>query len=368
MSTYKVELSEKLALYSSYLVPIGIIILSLISIFNDTMIQPNTRAFILDLIFLLFGSLLLSGSYRANKKFNENIVADKEFKSLLLEKFGPFLKELSRYQITIDELSEKIESLNRRVSYISKGNHGAPSYIGMPFAPNINFLIRSLYLSILTLGSIIFLYTRISTSSIYVILILIFLWWYLITDEYDFFDDISAYIFIIFPILIVPISSLVLLAYFNLPTLQIFLFLILIFYIVSYYTVATYYATGRIPFIEKPMRTYRNGGTNKNMNSGGISTPDKAESVKEILDKLIERKPPYQRNGGKDYDGIYIQEKDTDTSQVKITVDKDILAEALALYISTQTPHRNTEIFNSDKPSFIKSFLSVMYDKIKEFK
>ena len=146
MSTYKVELSEKLALYSSYLVPIGIIILSLISIFNDTMIQPNTRAFILDLIFLLFGSLLLSGSYRANKKFNENIVADKEFKSLLLEKFGPFLKELSRYQITIDELSEKIESLNRRVSYISKGNHGAPSYIGMPFAPNINFLIRSLYL------------------------------------------------------------------------------------------------------------------------------------------------------------------------------------------------------------------------------
>jgi hypothetical protein len=386
MNAYNVELSERLALYSSYLVPIGIIFLSLVSIFNDTMINPDMRALVLDLIFLLLGALLLSGAYRVNSKFRRNLVADREFRYLLLEKFEPFLKEISKYQVAIDDLSEKVDALSKRVSYISKERLATTAYTPptVPFAPNMTFLIRSLNMSILTLGAIIFLYIKLSPNSIYVILVLVFLWWYLITDEYDLFSDISAYIFIIFPILVIPITSLILLAYFDLQTLHIFLFLTLILYIVGYYAIATYYATGRIPFIEKPLETYRDGGKGVKMRNGGSSaTPAEVEAVKEILDKILGKKPPYQRNGGDKYhtnggskkyeanggsyhrNGGYISPSD---NSITITLDKDTLAEVLALYLAMQGTSRRTKLFDSSKPPFTQSFLYALYEKLKKFR
>ena len=384
MNAYNVELSERLALYSSYLVPIGIIFLSLVSIFNDTMINPDMRALVLDLIFLLLGALLLSGAYRVNSKFRRNLIADREFRYLLLEKFEPFLKELSRYQVAIDELSEKVDALSRRVSYISKERLATAPYTpAVPFAPNMTFLIRSLNMSILTLGAIIFLYIKLSPNSIYVILVLVFLWWYLITDEYDLFSDISAYIFIIFPILVIPITSLILLAYFDLQTLHIFLFLTLILYIVGYYAIATYYATGRIPFIEKPLETYRDGGKGMKMRNGGYSAaaPAEVEAIKEILDKIIGKKPPYQRNGGDKYhtnggskkyeaNGGYHRNGGLSVSDnsITITLDKDTLAEVLALYLAMQGTSRRAKLFDSSKPPFTQSFLYALYEKLKKFR
>jgi hypothetical protein len=367
MNAYNVELSERLALYSSYLVPIGIIFLSLVSIFNDTMINPDMRALVLDLIFLLLGALLLSGAYRVNSKFKRSLIADREFRYLLLEKFEPFLREISRYQIAIEDLSEKVEALSKRVSYISKEKPAA--YAPAPFAPNITFLIRSLNMSILTLGAILFLYIKLSPNSIYVILVLIFLWWYLITDEYDLFADISAYIFIIFPILVIPITSLIFLAYFDLQTLHIFLFLALILYIVGYYTIATYYATGRIPFIEKPIETYRNGGKDVRMRDGGPSaTTVDVEAVREILDKLIDKKPPYQRNGGDKYGGNTRHDQGASGGGITITLDRDTLAEMLALYLAMQGTGRRAKLFDSSKPPFARSLLSTLHEKLKKFR
>ena len=376
MNAYNVELSERLALYSSYLVPIGIIILSLVSIFNDTMISPDMRALVLDLIFLLLGALLLSGAYRVNSKFRRGLIADREFRHLLLEKFEPFLRELGRYQVAIDELSEKVDSLSKRVSYISKERAAAAAYTPpVTIAPNMTFLIRSLNMSILTLGAIIFLYIKLSPNSIYVILILVFLWWYLITDEYDLFSDISAYIFIIFPILVIPITSLILLAYFDLQTLHIFLFLALILYIVGYYSIATYYATGRIPFIEKPMETYRNGGGGAKMRNGGVVPPaaSEVEAVKEVLDKIIGKKPPYHRNGrGEKYEanGGYHRNGGLRVSDsgITITLDRDTLAEVLALYLAMQGSGRRAKLFDSSRPPFAQSFLHALYEKLKKFR
>ncbi|WP_456473988.1 hypothetical protein [Candidatus Pyrohabitans sp.] len=381
MSTYNVELSEKLALYSSYLVPIGIIILSLVSIFNDTLVNPDMRALVLDLIFLLLGALLLSGAHRVNSRFRRNMLADREFRYLLLEKFEPFLKELSRYQVSIEELSEKVDALNRRVSYISKEKPAAAYPHAMPFAPNITFLIRSLYMSILTLGALMFLYIKISPNSIYVIIVLTFLWWYLITDEYDLFSDISAYIFIIFPVLVIPITGLILLAYFDLQTLHIFLFLALIVYVAGYYAVATYYATGRIPFIEKPLETYRDGGKGSNIRNGGSGNPVDVEAVKEALDKLIGKKPPLQRDEedgkSKKYEangghcrkcGYLVPGESGADNSMRIPLDRDTLAEALTLYLTVQEKNKNAKLFDSSKPPFAQSFLSALYEKLKKFR
>ena len=382
MGTYNVELSEKLALYSSYLVPIGIIILSLVSIFNDTLVNPDMRALVLDLIFLLLGILLLSGAHRVNSRFRRNMLADREFRYLLLEKFEPFLKELSRYQVSIDELSEKVDALSKRVSYISKEKPAAAYPPAMSLAPNMTFLIRSLYMSILTLGALIFLYLKISPNSIYVVIVLTFLWWYLITDEYDMFSDISAYIFIIFPVLIIPITGLILLAYFDLQTLHIFLFLALVVYVAGYYAVATYYATGRIPFIEKPLETYRDGGKGPNIRNGGSSEPVDVEAVKEALDKLIGKKPPFQHSGGEDgkrkkYEtngghcdkcGYLLSGKGGTDNSMRIPLDRDALAEALTLYLTMQDRSKNAKLFDSSKPPFVKSFLSAVYEKLKKFR
>jgi len=375
MNAYNVELSERLALYSSYLVPVGIIFLSLVSIFNDTFINPDMRALVLDLIFLLLGALLLSGAHRVNAKFRRNIVADREFRYLLLEKFEPFLKELSRYQVAIDELSEKVDALSRRVSYISKEKAAPPAYAPpVALAPNMTFLIRSLNMSIITLGAIIFLYIKLSPNSIYVILILVFLWWYLITDEYDLFSDISAYIFIIFPILVIPITSLILLAYFDLQTLHLFLFIALILYVVGYYTIATYYATGRIPFIEKPLETYRDGGSGEKLRNGGTRSPRDAEveAVKEVLDRILgSRKPPYHRNGGTHAGGEYQRNGGRfvgDGESITITLDRDTLAEVIALYLAMQGVRRRPRLFDSSRPPFSRSFLYALYEKLKKFR
>ena len=384
MNAYNVEMSERLALYSSYLVPLGVILLSILSIFNDTMIAPDMRALVLDLIFLLLGILLLSGAHRVNSKFRRALIADKEFRYLLLEKFEPFLKEISKYQVAVDELAQKVEALSRRVSYIAKERAAAPAAPGVPVTPNIGFLIRAMNLSIITLGAIIFMYVRLSPNSIYIILILIFLWWYLITDEYDLFSDISAYIFIIFPILIIPISSLILLAYFDLYTLHIALFLALTVYVIGYYAIATYYATGRIPFIEKPVEIYRNGGKNAKLRNGGTSPPE-VEAVKQILDKLIGRRPPYHRNGGGKYEknggryesnGGHKEEYHANgghatlsDNTITITLDRDMLAEVLALYLAMQgAPARRAKLFDSSMPSFSKSLLSALYEKLKKFR
>ncbi len=375
MNAYNVELSERLALYSSYLVPAGVIFLSLVSMFNDAFINPDMKALVLDLIFLLLGVLLLSGAYRVNAKFRRGIVADREFRYLLLEKFEPFLKELSRYQVSIDELAEKVDALSRRVAYLSK-EKAAPAYAPpVHFAPNMTFLIRSLNMSIITLGAIIFLYIKLSPNSIYLILILIFLWWYLITDEYDLFSDISAYIFIIFPILVIPITSLILLAYFDLQTLHLFLFIALILYVVGYYTIATYYATGRIPFLEKPVETYRDGGSELKLRNGGATSPHEAEvqAVREILDTLLgERKPPRQRNGGEGESGAEYQRNGGHVTgagdTITITLDRNALAEVIALYLTMQRVRRRPRLFDSTRQPLSQSFISALYEKLKKFR
>ncbi len=251
------DLSERFAVYSAYAFSLGIVALSLISLFNDTLVEPDSRAIVLDIIFLLIGLFIFSGTRRLGRRLSLAAQAERELSELMLRRLEPLVKELASTQVAIGELSSRVDAISRRLSKLQLAPP-APQ----PHAITQGFLIRSMYLSLLTMGALLLLYLRLTPNSIYVILILILLWWYVITDEYDMFGDTAVYLFIILPILLLPAVSLVLLAYSTLQTLYIFLFVTLVLYVVGYYSLVTYYATGRVPFIEKASsgNRMRNGG------------------------------------------------------------------------------------------------------------
>ncbi len=265
--TAQPELSERLAVYSAYAFSTGIVVLSLISMYNDTLVEPDSRALVLDMIFLLIGLFILYGARRLGRRLTFAAQAEQELSELMLRRLEPLVSELASTQVAIRELSDRVDAIGRRVSrlqLLQPPAGAAPQGEGI----SQGFLIRSMYLSLLTMGALLLLYLRLTPNSIYVILILILLWWYVITDEYGMFGDTAVYLFIILPILLLPAVSLVLLAYSTLQTLYIFLFVTLVLYVVGYYSLVTYYATGRVPFIEKPAPDNR-------MRNGGHAVPKK---------------------------------------------------------------------------------------------
>ncbi len=358
-----INMNEKVAIYASYLFPIIIILISLLSIFNDMMIQPNMKNVVLDLIFLLLGISILTGVHSLHHKFRLNLIAEKEFRELLLKRFEPVVKEVVKYQILIDELSKKVDFLNRKVDFYLKEGVRAPA---RPFyaAPNLSLMIKSLYLAIITLGAIIFMYIKISPNSIYIVLILTFFWWYLITDEYNLFRDTISYVFIIFPILVIPILSIVFLAYFDLYTLHMFLFSFLVVYVLLYYAVATYYSTGRIPLLEKPPESGNNIANGGRVTNGGEHEKifaNEVEFVKRILDSFIKEKEEKskERNGGVEKvrnGGLHVKE-----DKITLELDKDTFAEILAMYLIARGYYSHPQ-----KP-FTERFSELLMEKIKEF-
>ncbi len=362
-----VSMNEKVALYASYLFPIIIIVLSLFSLFNDAMIEPNMKNVVLDLIFLLIGISILTGVHSLHSKFRLNLIAEKEFRELLLKRFEPVVKEIVKYQIMLDEVAKKVDFLNKKVDHYIKEGVSAPA---RPFyaMPNLSLMIKSLYLAIISLGAIIFLYIKISPNSIYAILLLTFFWWYLITDEYNLFKDTLSYVFIIFPILVIPILSIVFLAYFDLYTLHLFLFSFLVLYVLLYYAVATYYSTGRIPLLEKPPESggkAPNGGKFTNGGEYERIYSKEVEVVKKILDSLIKKEKDEkikERNGGtgKIRNGGYdhLHERG---DKITIELDKDVLAEIIAMYLISRGYY-----MPPPKP-FTERFSELLMDKIKEF-
>lgn len=231
------RLSERFALGMSMLLALGIALYSAYSMVIDVFVEFSAPGLVLDLVFLLLASYLMRGSYGAYRKVTLEAALDREFREAVLTRFEPVLREIAEHQVDVEALQKRLDALDARL------NRASAAHGGMP-----RFFLRALFLSLITLGSILFINLNISYTGAYLILFLFLLWWWAITDEFGLFDDINAYIFVVSPLVVVPVASIVLMAFLNVFYMLMALYFGLLMYIVVYYSLASYISTGRLPF------------------------------------------------------------------------------------------------------------------------
>ncbi|MEE8401863.1 MAG: hypothetical protein V3R86_06895, partial [Candidatus Hydrothermarchaeaceae archaeon] len=242
----EIRLSEKITVYISFIVSIILILLSLYSLYVYIFLEFNAAGLVISLLFLIFGIFISFSAYNTYKKLVYESIFDERFRDAVISKFGSSLEKVASHQAELEALGQSMGRLEQKIDKISEGTSAT--------SPIPRLFQRTLFLSLLTLGSLLFINLRISQSGAYVVLILFILWWWMITDEFDLFSDSKAHIFIISPLLVIPIASIVLIAFSNVLHMLRVLYLALVLYIFTYYSFATYLATGRIPFFERTQK------------------------------------------------------------------------------------------------------------------
>jgi|Deesub1362B_J571_1020462.scaffolds.fasta_scaffold00259_7 hypothetical protein len=290
----RIELNEKISLAIAGFVAVGMFLLSIYSLFKDIFISFSAPGILLDIAFIFLSLYLGSGILKTYNRITYSAAIDREFREALLKRLEPALKEVAKSHVYLQELDKKVTLLSKRVSTISAAYPARPARAAPgEFSP---FFQRAVFMSLLTLGSLIFVNLRISQTGAYVVLVLFFLWWLIITDEFGLFADFGAYMFIIGPLLVVPIASIILLAYLDVFYMLMILYLALVIYVLLYYSAASYQVTGRIPLLERSnYNMYRNGGAkgaNARERDGGSLINDngrKPSFTRRVVELLLER-------------------------------------------------------------------------------
>jgi hypothetical protein len=112
-------------------------------------------------------------------------------------------------------------------------------------------VVKSIFMIIVTMAIFMFLVNfNLGNVTPYVSLSIFVLWWLFITNEYSLWKYTGAWSFAIFPIIVLPVTIIILANLVNYNVLMALLYLSLSFYIIIYYIWAIYVTTGSIPFLK----------------------------------------------------------------------------------------------------------------------
>jgi hypothetical protein len=137
---------------------------------------------------------------------------------------------------------------NRRVDttldYVTKMQDMDASKVYIFPGASFKFITKVLVVIVFTFSALIFVVEYPLGIVHYFVLVIYLIWWALITSEYKLFNDKTAWVWALAPIMTVPVGGIILDAAWG-PNIMIgILFFILFFYIYFYYSWAAYVTVG----------------------------------------------------------------------------------------------------------------------------
>ncbi len=200
--------AEKAVIILSLVFGFGVLVASIVSLYNDFSAGKSFEYLMTDVVFFTFGVVLTGGALRLYKRLVKmSAMSDELFNELVFERLKPVLEEvaystveLSEVKAELEKLASKIERLERTEKY---------GVVGTPYS--VAFYMRVIVVSLIYMGIYLFMLNYYMMAYTPYLLILLYLvWWAFITREFNLFSRFEAWLVMGIPVLIVPAMAIVL--------------------------------------------------------------------------------------------------------------------------------------------------------------
>ena len=216
-------------------------------------LDVDLQNIIINAIFLSIGIIALLISIRFIKKsiLYEQLL-DLGFEDGIYTRFEPILQEIVKAQIEMKDIYERIDAMNMNIENLRKRSveikMGDSSAFGIDISAQISRFLRLVLLVNITLAAFIYLlyFTREFTPTLLTFLFIV--WWLEITFEFNLWHKSSAYIWVFFPILTIPITAILSAVIWGHDLLIGSMMLTLAVYSIAYYSWSRYIVEGMLPF------------------------------------------------------------------------------------------------------------------------
>lgn len=248
---------EKMGLFSALIISVVILILSGFSFYIDIFVKSDYFFALIDIVIILMCIWAVYFILNAIKRnIITDILIDTAFQDGVYSRLKPLIENIAQGHIDTEIILEKMANMDMKVQNILKERYSrdirSVEFMKEPIAvaTSIKFAIKAIFLIIITMVFFnLILNFSIGGITPYAVLLVFVIWWGFITSEYNLWKETSAWTAVFFPILVIPITIMLLGSLINYNVLIAELYISVGLYTFAYYVFAVYITTGSLPFI-----------------------------------------------------------------------------------------------------------------------
>lgn len=273
VSRMPVQLSffEKLGLASIIIIFICILVFASFSIIIDIS-RLNFLFILVDILAIIMCLTAINFVFNIlRKKIVTEALIDTAFQYGVYSRLQSLIENIAEGQIGTDIIMDRLSNLDMKVESILKERKPSIEITGIgakimqePIAlgTSVIFVIKTIFMIVLTMAIFMFLVNfNLGIITPYATLSIFILWWLFITNEYSLWKETGAWTFVFFPIIVVPVTVIILSNLVNYNIMMALLYIVIGLYSLLYYSWAVYTKTGSIPFITPKINKFEE--TNK---------------------------------------------------------------------------------------------------------
>ena len=248
---------EKLGLISAFIISTAILLISSFSFYIDFLIKQNYNYVLIDIsvIILCSGAVYyIINTYK--KRVITEVLIDTAFQEGVYSRLQPLIENIAQSHIDTNVVLDRLSNIDVKVQNILKERYSrdlkSTGLMEEPVAigTSIKFTIKAIFMITVTMAFFMFLVNfNLGTITPYAVLLIYIMWWIFITNEYNLWKESEAWSMVFLPVLIIPVTTMVISGFLNYNILIAILYLFVGIYAFIYYLWAIYVTTGSLPFI-----------------------------------------------------------------------------------------------------------------------
>jgi hypothetical protein len=250
-------MKDKIAVFSAILLGAVVGLFATLSFIIDVFVINNIAGVLIDIIIMVFSYMTAWIGVRhvlMQKIANDKM--DKEWDY----KIQPLMNMLTDTVGRINAMEVQVMQTNRRVDttldYVTKMQDMDASQVYIFPGASFKFIAKVLALTVFTFSALVYVAEYPLGIVHYFILVIYLSWWALLTSEYKLFNNKTAWLWALAPIMTVPVGGIILDAAWGPNIMMGILFGLLFFYVYFYYTWAAYVTVGFKLIDMKIMKDY----------------------------------------------------------------------------------------------------------------
>lgn len=235
---------EYAAIVSMIIASVYLLLISFFPLIYNFTYSFEPLDFLKNLLYFTAGIGTISGVfYFIQKETYLQHIADEIFDRVIYQRLEPVLKDVAEVQTGINDVEDKIEMVNINLETLT--NKKLHTSEAIPY--QTSYYIKYVILINITLAVFLFMLQYPFGYIPYSVTVLFIIWWTTITSEYNLWKVEIAWTWVFFPIIVLPIYTIIMNAY--LQDYQLFgsLSIGLCIYIIAYYSWCNYIVKGVLP-------------------------------------------------------------------------------------------------------------------------
>lgn len=238
-------MKDKIAVISAILLGLVVGLFATISLIINAFIIDNLIGTFIDLIVMGFSYMTLWIGVRyilMEKLANDKM--DREWDYKIKPVMNLLTDTIGRFNAMEMELMKTNRKVDTTLEYVAKIQDMDASSVYIFPGASFKFITKVLVLIVFTFSALVFVVEYPLGIVHYFILVIYLSWWALLTSEYHLFDNKTAWIWALGPIMTVPVGGIILDATLGPNNMIGILFFFLFIYAYSYYSWAAYVTIG----------------------------------------------------------------------------------------------------------------------------